>query len=961
MVALRVPLATYRLQLNRSFRFEDAHGIVPYLNRLGISDLYASPIVKARRGSPHGYDVTNPSRFNPDLGSEEQFEALVGQLRAHRMGLILDIVPNHMAASPENPWWMDMLEHGRSSTYAIFFDIDWNPTGGRARNKVVLPILGTPYREALENQELALTLEDDGLFLRYRAFRLPLNVKSYGYVASHDIGRLETALGVGHPTFQQFKKLIDAARRLPSSGSFDPAQAVKRKRKQQAIKEDLTHLIETSAGVKAFLMENITLFNGREGDHGSFDLLDRLMHEQAYRLTFWKTKRREINYRRFFDIDDLIGVRIEMPEVFEARHALIFRLVDQGAVTGLRVDHVDGLYDPFEYLCRLQRRLAPQASTGRPPGFYVVVEKILASDEALPDEWPVFGTTGYDFLNATNALFVDRRSAGSASATYRRFTGSSLSFNDVVYEKKKRVIEKLFAGEVRALGHQLERLAQQVRSDLRLSHRELTRALTAVTACLPVYRTYARTIHMPPQERFRIERAFAEAKRRDPGLEARASSFLREVLLLHFPADASREQQEAWLRFAMRWQQFTGPVTAKGLEDTALYTYNRLTSLNEVGGDPGGFGLSLRAFHQRSRARQVRWPYTMNATSTHDTKRGEDVRARLNVLSEIPRVWAEHLAKWQQWNQAKKQTVHGQPVPEPEMETLIYQTLIGAWPLSQEEVPEFVGRFKAYVLKASRESKVFTSWLSPDSAYENALLAFVEALLQGPEQDRFLNSLLRFHRRVAYYGALNSLSQVLLKAASPGVPDFYQGTEVWSFSLVDPDNRRRVDFRKREEMLDDIIRQEARGQESLAQRLLASWQDGRIKLYTTYKSLNVRRTYSDLFSNGVYIPLYARGRKRQHVCAFARRLGNTWAVVAVPRLLARLVHEGTLPLGPEVWHDDVLPLPEAAPERWVHAFTGESVNTLTGAKEIPLSKVFHRFPVALLLGRPQEVTVFDEA
>jgi len=952
---LRIPVATYRLQFNRGFRFEDARAIVPYLHRLGISDLYASPIFKAKQGSLHGYDVTDPTHLNPELGTEQAFGALARELKAHEMGLLLDIVPNHMAASPENPWWMDLLENGPSSPYAIFFDVDWNPVCSALQNKVLLPILDRTYSQALENGDLTLTLEEAGLFVYYHGFKLPLDIKSYALVLSYRLGTLEAILGANHPVFRQFKQLVDAMEHLPPHTRPDAAQARRRRRERQAIKEDLVHLINSSPEVKAFLSENVALLNGKKGDPQSFDLLDSLLAQQAYQLAFWKTALEEINYRRFFDISDLIGVRVEEPQVFATTHALIFPLVREGKVTGLRIDHIDGLHDPLQYLRRLQHHLAPKAAeSGRPPGFYIVVEKILIGNEALSEEWPVFGTTGYDFLNAVNALFVDSEGLQTIAAAYSRLTGSRATFDDVGYEKKKQVIKELFAGEMQALGYQLARLAQQDQYACDLSREELTQAIMGVTACLPVYRTYIRTSELSRRDQLHIERAVQEAQLRDPALGARALDFLKRVLLLDLSVSVAPEQMEVWLRFVMRWQQFTGAIMAKGIEDTALYTYNPLVSLNEVGRDPGAAFLSVEAYHSGNVVRQAQWPHTLNATSTHDTKRGEDIRARINVLSEMPEAWERRLTRWSRWNRAKKRRVNGELVPDPNLEVLLYQTLVGAWPFSEEEIPKFQERLKAYMVKAVREAKLFTSWLSPNLEYENALLAFVESILETGNENKFLDDLLRFQRQVAYYGALNALGQVLLKIASPGVPDFYQGTELWDLSLVDPDNRRPVDFEMRTGLLDNLIKQEGQGRLSLVREILTSWEDGRVKLYVTYKALGARQAHQDLFLRGDYIPLQIQGERQEHVCTFARRQGKRWGLIVVPRLLTKLVRVGTLPLGQRVWGDDVLLLPEGAPQRWLQVFTGETLELFPAVKEAPLSSIFRTFPVALLVGLSQE-------
>jgi len=955
MAGLRVPVATYRLQFNRGFRFADAQALVPYLSSLGITDVYASPIFKARAGSTHGYDVVDPTRLNPELGSEEEFNALVRELKRYRMGLLVDIVPNHMAASSENEWWMDVLENGPSSPYASYFDIDWHPdpTSEVAENTVLLPILGGPYRSVLDNRQLTLDLDEKGFFVRYHAVRLPLDPKSYRVLLTYRLENLKQALGESHPAFQELLDLVHATERLPARTTADAPEIEARRRDKKIIKGRLWALHSTSPRIRKFIDENLSIFNGGAKDEKGSYLLDGLLADQTYRLAFWREGIRNINYRRFFDISDLVGVRVEEPEVFEASHALTFRLAREGKVTGLRVDHIDGLYDPLEYLRRLQSRLGAGKPGKGTPGFYVIVEKILGGDEQLPEDWPVCGTTGYDFLNALNAVFVDAKRLDALDVTYRRFTGSRLDFRNVVYESKKRVMHELFAGELRTLGHRLGRLAQEHR-DRGLRPEELAEALLEVTACLPVYRTYVRGFEVSPRDRFYIEGALEDVCRRNPGVSVSALDFVRRVLLLDLPAPSGRQQREDCLRFVMRWQQFTGSVMAKGLEDTALYRYNRLISLNEVGSGPEGAdpSASVERFHQYNRRRLGRWPYSMSATSTHDTKRSEDVRARLNVLSELPRAWARSLNRWSRMNREKKNLVNGRLVPDPNEEGLLYQTLLGAWPLEAEEVPEFRRRLQAYMIKAAREAKVHTSWLHPDEAYEDALMSFVEACLDTSRPNQFLDDFLRLQGSIAYYGALNSLAQALLKITSPGVPDFYQSTELWDFSLVDPDNRRPVDFGKRAQLLEELKRQEAGDLVCLSRELLGCWQDGRVKMHLMSTALDFRRAHARLFEAGDYLPLSTSGQTAEHVVAFARRKGDKWAVVAVPRLIAGLSAPGRPPLGRRVWKDGVLNLPPGAPGLWVNVFTGERLRIFggPGSRAIYLCDVFRGFPVALLMG-----------
>lgn len=950
-----VPAATYRLQFNRQFRFNDALAIVPYLNALGISDIYASPLLAAGRGSSHGYDMTNPARLNPELGSKEEFEALNGSLKRHGMGLLLDIVPNHMAAGTENPWWRDVLQNGRYSVYAAYFDIDWQPARSGLAGKVLLPVLGAPFGKVLENRELTIEPGEDGFAVRYFQRRLPLNYLSTVQLMSQWAEAPSGAAGTsGRRIPPQLRRFLEELKNLPNSANKKEFTSLFRQ-----LYDKFWRLYGALPEIKAFVDGELQFLNGRKGDLRSFDRLEQILGEQAYRLAFWRVAGEEINYRRFFDVSGLAAVRVEEEQVFEATHDLIFRLVEAGQVTGLRIDHIDGLYDPQTYLDRLQDRLA---ALGR-PGFYVVVEKILAGGEKLPGGWQVHGTTGYDFLNMVNALFVDGNGTGELNRLYLMLSGSTEDFATVAYNRKRRMMEILFAGEVRSLARRLGELAAEDRYGHDLTPAGLELAILEVTACLGVYRTYVRDFTVAERERYYIEQAVGKAVRLCPAAGP-ACTFLGRVLLLEFPDTLAAEKKETWLRFVMRWQQFTGPVMAKGLEDTALYVYNRLVSLNEVGGEPGTSGISIADFHRRNKDRRERLPHTISATSTHDTKRGEDVRARINVLPEIPAAWARRVENWRCWNKPKKPVVNGLPVPEDNMEYLIYQTMVGAWPLRENELPAFRKRLQAYLVKAAREAKIHTSWLEPDNGYEEALKNFTSAILDSCENNRFLRDFLEFQRVAACYGAVNSLAQTLLKITSPGVPDFYQGTELWDFSLVDPDNRRPVDFVARAGLLEALKREEARGLPDLVKRLTASWEDGRIKLYLTYKALNFRKNHRELFAYGAYTPVEATGPRVEHVCAFTRYLAGAWVLVAAPRLPARLrlsalkykeiIEPTAAGIIPEaaVWGNGVLVLPEHAPARWKNILTGEELPaTATGDTQkhiLPLAGVFRNFPVALL-------------
>lgn len=954
MPALRVPVATYRLQFNKDFGFAAARAIVPYLHALGVSDVYASPIFKARKGSAHGYDVTEPQRLNPEFGTDQEFDELVAELKAHGMGLLLDIVPNHMAASPDNPWWTDVLENGISSPYALYFDIDFHPGDPMAReNKILLPVLGRPFGTALELQELTLTLDEAGFGVNYYQSRFPLDPRTYDQVLSYRLSDLEAQLGRDHAAYQQLHRVVDASQRLPTRTNTDPQEIKRRLSDEPPLKQMLWQAYNAHPALHTFVDENIRIFNGARGDGRSFDLLERLLDSQAYRLAYWRVASDRAGYRRFFDISDLVSVHPEVPSVFEAMHALALRLVDEGKVTGLRIDHIDGLLDPVGYLLQLQARIAPRppdTPPEEPPAFYVIAEKILMGDETLPDDWPVYGTTGYDFMNLSNGLMVSPEGLKALEASYARETGILTTFQDMVCEKKQLVIDELFAGEMRALSHRLAYVAQQDRHARDLSPDDLDRALKGVIACFPVYRTYSRGGEMAERDKAYVKAAIAEAQHRSPRGSLAVSRFLGTVLTLDSPPTLTAQQREAWVRFVMRWQQFTGPIMAKGLEDTASYVYNRLISLNEVGSDSRP--ISISHFHERMAERQRRWPHTMNASSTHDTKRSEDVRARIDILSEMPRAWARRQRAWGRWNCRFKQKIDGVQTPDANEETLLYQTLVGAWPLSRNEVPGFRERLKQYMTKAMREAKTHTSWVDIHAEHEQAVLGFIDSILTESEDNAFLPDFLRFQRMVAYYGSLVSLSQLLLKATCPGLPDFYQGTETWDLSLADPDNRRPVDFDARARFLNWMEGRRNANRVALARETLSRWEDGRVKLLLTSRALAFRREHAALFKDGAYVPLAASGEANEHVVAFLRRRGRECALVAAPRLVTSLCEPGRPPLGRRAWGSAFLRLPPDSPRAWRNAVTGERVRAETedGVCTVLLGELFSSFPAALLGG-----------
>ena len=800
-VRSRIPLATYRLQLGSRLTFDDAAGLVPYLAVLGISDCYTSPFFETSSENSHGYDVSDHNRLREELGGEVAFVRFSDALGRHGLGLLIDLVPNHMGiARNRNRWWMDVLENGAGSRYAHAFDIDWKPAKPELAGKVLLPVLGDQYGIVLERGELRLELNDGVFAVRYYDTTLPIAPHSYSRILGHRIGELEARLGPSHPGLLELNALTTWFAALAPRPNRDREPPKGRPQDKTAGVERLAVLLRQSPEVKTFLDETIRRFNGTVDDPRSFDLLDELLSEQAYRVAFWRVAGEEINYRRFFDINELAAIRMEDPDVFAETHRLVFRLVGAGQVTGLRVDHPDGLYAPAEYFRSLQRECA-RAAPDVDGDFYIVAEKILSAGESLPQSWPIAGTTGYDFLNLLNGIFVDRSQARAIEHLYARLIKERPPFGEVVYECKRLVMQTAMSSELNMLAHRLNAISEKHRSSRDFTLGSLTHALTEIVANFPVYRTYVGEDQRAVSDRDRefIARAVAQAKRRTPLTSPSIFDWIQDILTLRFPPWAREAERRERLEFAMRFQQITSPVTAKGYEDTALYRFNRLVSLNEVGADPSRFGTPVAEFQTAMVERQRTYPHALSATSTHDTKRGEDVRARINVLSEIPDELRRRVSLWQKLNRSHRTTVDAQPTPGANTEYLIYQTLIGAWPIGLE-------RLCAYLLKAIHEAKSHTSWINPNTRYDDAITRFAEAILDPARSSRFLEDFGPFQARVAHYGAFNSLAQTLVKITAPGVPDFYQGSELWDLNLVDPDNRRPVDWPLRQNMLEELTR-----------------------------------------------------------------------------------------------------------------------------------------------------------
>lgn len=979
----RIPGSTYRLQFNEGFTFARARELADYFEELGVTDFYSSPILRARPGSPHGYDITDHSQVNPELGGEEELVGLARDLRSRGMGLLVDVVPNHMSiAGSFNEWWQDVLENGPSSHFARYFDLDWNPPNPTLRNRVLLPILGDQFGRVLEKQELRVSYREGAFHLNYWETSLPVAPRPSARILGLAVEVVRALLDESHPSVFELESIITALTHLPPRTETDPARVRERRREKEVVRRRLSNLVKESNEARAAIYDALQRFNGEMNRPDSFDLLEELLSEQAYRLSFWRVAADEINYRRFFDVNELAALRVEERPVFNAVHEVVFRLIRQGLVTGLRVDHVDGLLDPFKYLSDLQREAASSARRKRTDAaadadaqsggvedggarenaeasetaapFYVVVEKILGHDELLRGDWPVHGTTGYEFMNLLNGVFVDASNAHAFRELYAEFTGASSRFSDLVYECKRLILKVAMSSELYVLSRKLTRIAEQHRYTRDFTQNSLHHALTEIIACFPVYRSYIRRTQtsVSPDDRLNINAAVRAARRRNPTQDATIFDFVGSLLLLKDPRGLTNRERAERRNFALRFQQLTSPVTAKGLEDTAFYRFYPLASLNEVGGEPALIGVNPERFHERNLDRQETWPHSLSATSTHDTKRGEDTRARINVLSEMPEEWNRAVYRWRELNRAHRATVEGSEAPDANEEYLLYQTLVGTWPLEaldDEGRSEYTSRLQDYVEKALKEAKLHTSWINPNESYHRAAREFVAAILDPSRSDAFVRDLSEFVRVPTRAGMLNSLSQALLKIASPGVPDFYQGTELWSFTLVDPDNRGQVDYDERRALLASLRGAGDGDATGFVNSLLEKPDDGRVKMYVTSRALNFRREHAGLFSRGEYRPLAARGRRAENVLAFARTRGQQTCVAVAARFFTRLGvrADGALSLSAEAWRDTHLPFGDLGAGRWRDVFTGREFDAEDGGG-LRLSELLSPLPVALL-------------
>lgn len=928
---MQIPRATYRIQLHHAFGFQKAKEIISYLSVLGVSHIYASPIFKARKKSMHGYDIVDPNQINPELGSQEDFVALAKEVKGAGMFWLQDIVPNHMAIDSDNAMLMDVFENGGDSAYAAFFDIDWDHMYENMRGRMLVPLLGSFYAEALERGEIRLIYNEKGFSIQYYDLILPLKVGSYNTVLGSNIEGLEQRLTNGSVVFIKLLGIINLFKSLAACDG-DRAQSAQ----MRHAKTMLWELYQGNSEVKAYIDENLSFLNGRKDDPASYDNLDALISEQLYRLSFWKVASEEINYRRFFTINELISVRVEDSGVFEKTHQLILNMVSQGYFDALRVDHIDGLYDPARYLEKLK---------GKTGDTYVIVEKILGPQERLSGEWAVQGTTGYDFLNYVNGVLCNPSHLKKFQHIYQRFTGFDDDYEKFLAEKKRNIISKHLAGNIDNLAHELKDISGKDRYGRDITLYGLRRALVEVMAFFPIYRTYINQESIEKEDALIIKAAIEKAKENLSGFSYEID-FIRKFLLLEFDHLTGEEDKKRWVDFVMNFQQYTGPLMAKGLEDTVFYIFNRLISLNEVGGSSERFGLPLKDFHDFNQKRAHALPHTLNATATHDTKRGEDARARINVLSELPDEWAMQLRKWHFVNAKKKAKAKGHAMPDENDEYFIYQALIGSMPFEDCECDSFVDRMKDYIVKAVREAKRHTAWIKPDTEYEKACVEFIASLLSKTGDNLFLRDFLPFQHKIAYFGILNSLAQTILKMTCPGIPDFYQGTELWDFSFVDPDNRRPVDFQKRLAMLKYIQEGEQKNLLSFIAELLARKEDGRIKMLLVYRLLKARKQYAELFQSSVYQPLAVEGSRKENIIAFTLTSQKDQAMVIVPRHFYSLVKEDELPFGEVVWGDTAIELPKDSAVKYEDLITGQ---VIMPQGKLFVSQSFLHFPGAVLI------------
>lgn len=971
-----IPNATYRLQMNKDFTFNHALEIVPYLESLGISHVYLSPIFKARPGSMHGYDIVNHRELNPEIGTQEEFDQLAQRLRVAGMGIILDIVPNHMGIGKDNPWWSDILENGHQSKFADYFDIDWQPLKPELRQKVTLPILGGTYGQCLTSGELKVVfVKNTGRFeLHYYDHSFPIKPVSYVQLMDQRLDVLRERCTADSELFHEYKSVLNALRNMRDSKL--PPEDLEFEQNVQI--ERLKNICARNTTIQTFIRENLELYNINPEDSSRQERMHSLLQEQSYRLVYWRVANDEINYRRFFDVNELAALRIEDPRVFAETHSMIFKFIADKKIDGIRIDHPDGLYDPEQYFSLLQDKVKQirgltETENNKQLPFYVIVEKILAPYEHLEKSWKVQGTTGYEYLNELLGLYVKSENEAVFEELYRTFAGDIEDLPSKTLKCKEIILETVLASELNVLVNKLSRIAESSWYYRDITQNALRQALKAIVAEFPTYRTYISQGNVDATALSFINWATGRARKNTINIDDSVINFVREVLTLEvqkLPGSTNevrdRDFQKSVETLALKFQQFTGPVMAKSVEDTLFYRHTAFIALNEVGGAPEKFGSTIRQFHKRNINRSRQHPHSMLSTSTHDTKRSEDVRARLAVISELPVTWEQKVNSWARMNRTKKSSFADGFAPDAIDEYFVYQTLVGSYPVEKisEDIPAleaYTERMCAYFVKATKEAKRHSSWLSPNSSYEKGIDSFLRSILAKSSSNLFLSDLEIFSHKINSLGLINSLSQIVLKLTCPGVPDIYQGTELWDFSLVDPDNRRKVDFSKRHEIVKeldtDMKVEEKEGEEdTLLNQLVADSNNGQLKLFVLKQLLNQRKHNSDLFNEGSYIPLEVHGAGQEHLFAFARIYDRRSMIVVAPRMIASLLKLDELEewsrssitdvTEQRCWAETTINLPETLQNtRYINSLNKHDIQS---SHSLTLSEIFKELPLAVL-------------
>lgn len=984
---IQIPSTVYRLQFNKDFTFRSAMEYISYFKELGIDAIYCSPYLKAKPGSLHGYNITDPSVINPELGSEDDFNAFCGMLEENGLSQIIDVVPNHMGIIGNgNPLWNDVLENGQASRFSDFFDIDWNPSKRELKNKVLIPILGDQFGQVLENSEIQLFFDDGEFFIKYWSHRLPLAPKTYPLILSLRIDDLSNLLGAEHENLIELMSIITSFNNLPDRLETDEKKIEERYRESSVVKKRLSNICGESEEIQKYIDECLVIYNGEKGVPESFDLIEDLLNKQAYRIASWRVAAEEINYRRFFDVNELAAIRVEDDKVFYFYHEKIMSLLRDKKAHGLRIDHPDGLYNPRHYFIKLQnyylhtmvikniedtganlsdsdfkkiKRICEKEDYAAKLPLYLVIEKILERKEDLPSEWCVHGTVGYDFLNALNGLFIDRENDKKFDAIYKKITGFKMDFEDLLYQKKKNFAKFNMPAEINILAFKLNQISERNRNYRDFTLNNFVIAVREIIACFPVYRTYIApdTKDVSERDEKYINIAVEKAKSLNRSMSALVFDFIREVLLLRIDSRIGIEEKNLYRDFVLRFQQITSPIMAKGMEDTAFYINNRFISLNEVGSDPVYFGYSRSEFHRQNLARSISWPSGFITTSTHDTKRSEDVRMRLNVLSELPDEWKTQVNRWMRINKKHRTMINEVLLPDRNTEYFIYQTLVGIWPdytIKSEDYNDYVERIWEYLQKAAREAKLFTSWVDPDAVYEEAVKTFLERILNKKRSKYFLKIFLPFQKKIAGYGMYNDFSSLAVKTGSPGVLDIYQGIELWEYTLVDPDNRRPVDYDLRWHLLNRVkgVMDQDKNYESKLMELLEEKKDSRLKLYILWRGLHFRKKFKNIFIKSEYIPLEVEGEKQRHIVAFMRRHEGQYVLIIAGRFFYTLLNGfSDLPIGADVWKDTRIILPSDFQQgKTMDVYTGTEVTVKTGdgILYMELKDIFTHFSFAML-------------